>query len=402
MANFDGMAFPDDPDDDIGFVPPLPPEDRLWRHPSERASARPGIHSRHRRGPARTLSLMVAAAAMVAVVVGVSTVLGEDRPGRSAALADSDQLVAAPPELLDSLGPALVHVTAERPDGRTSATGVVVRDDGHLVTAAEPLIGATSITVRVADGSSFNATVVGTDRTDDLAVLDIPVRDAAVARLDTSTRPGPGERVYVVGRLVDSPHPWVGGASIDAPRERVVASDGSVLLDMLRTVLTTPGTPTAAVVCRSDGTVVGIVSSKSRRPAAPARSAPTSSMATPRRVTTWATPSPWIVRVADDIIDTGALHRGWIGVVADDRDGEGVIVRSVVAGGPAARAGLAADDRIVSIDDATVSTADDVVLAIRARRAGEQVSIVTVRDDETRRAAVTVGDQLSGQISGQR
>jgi len=78
-----------------------------------------------------------------------------------------------------------------------------------------------------------------------------------------------------------------------------------------------------------------------------------------------------------------------------------VIVRSVVAGGPAARAGLAADDRIVSIDDATVSTADDVVLAIRARRAGEQVTIVTVRDDETRRAAVTVGDQLSGQISGQ-
>ena len=387
------MAFPDDPDDDVGFVPPLPPEDRLWRHPSERASSRPAAATARRRGRARTLSIIGVAMGMVVLVVGVTTVVGDDRTRRAASMVSADGSVDAPEGLLDALGPALVQVTAERPDGRTTATGVVVRDDGHLVTAAEPLIGATAITVRVADGSSFNATVVGTDRTDDLAVLDIPVRDAPVARLEVSDRPDVGERVYVVGRVVDSSRPWVGSASIDAPRERVVANDGSVLLGMLRTVLSSPLTPTAAVVCRPDGTVLGIVSSKSRRPAAPSRSTPTSSLAATRRLTTWATPSPWIARVADDIIDTGALHRGWIGVVPDEHEDGGVGLRSVVAGGPADRAGLTAGDRVVSIDDVTVSTADDVVLEIRSRRPGDQVTLAIRRDGDDRRVELTVSEQ---------
>jgi len=234
---------------------------------------------------------------------------------------------------------------------------------------------------------------VGTDRADDLAVLDIAVRDAPVARLDASTRTDVGERVYVVGRQVDSPRPWVGGAAIEAGRERVVANDGSVLLGMLRTVLSSPSTPTAAVVCRSDGTVLGIVSSKSRRPAAPVRSSPTSSMAATRRLTTWATPSPWIARVADDIIDTGSLHRGWIGVVSDERDVGSVGVRSVVAGGPAARAGLMAGDRIVSVDDVAVSSADDLVLEIRTRRPGDRVTITIERDGVADEIEVTVSEQ---------
>lgn len=387
------MAYPDDPDDDVGFVPPLPPEDRLWRHPSERAPSRPTIAVAHRRGRARMLSIIAVAMGMVVLVVGAATMFGEDRPARSASMVSADGSAEAPEGLLDALGPALVQVTAERPDGRTTATGVVVRDDGHLVTAAEPLIGATSITVRVADGSSFNATVVGTDRADDLAVLDIPVRDAPIARLEVSDRPEVGERVYVVGRVVDSSRPWVGGASIDARHERVIANDGSVLLDMLRTVLSSPLTPTAAVVCRSDGTVLGIVSSKSRRPAAPSRSTPTSSIAATRRLTTWATPSPWIARVTDDIIESGALHKGWIGVVADEHEDGGVGIRSVVAGSPAARAGLTAGDRIVSIDDITISNPDDVVLTIRSRHPGDRVTMAIRGDDGDRRVEVTVSEQ---------
>lgn len=387
------MAFPDDPDDDVGFVPPLPPEDRLWRHPSERAWSPSAVTTARRHGRTRTLSIIAVAMGMVVVLVGVAAMVGDDRTRRTASAAGADGSAEVPEGLLDTLGPALVQVTAERPDGRTTATGVVVRDDGHLVTAAEPLIGATAITVHVADGSSFNATVVGTDRADDLAVLDIPVRGAPVARLEVADRPRVGERVYVVGRVVDSSQPWVGGASIDSRGERVVANDGSVLLGMLRTVLSSPLTPTAAVVCRPDGTVLGIMSSRSRRPAAPSRSAPTSSIATTRRLTTWATPSPWIARVADDIIDTGVLHRGWMGVVADQHEDGGVGIRSVVADGPAARAGVTAGDRLVSIDDVAVSNADDVVLEIRSRRPGEQVTLALRRDGVDRRVEVTISEQ---------
>ena len=116
-------------------------------------------------------------------------------------------------------------------------------------------------------------------------------------------------------------------------------------------------------------------------------------MATTGRITTWATPSAWIARVADDIIDTGALHRGWIGVVADEHNGDQVTVRSVVAGGPAARAGLESGDRIVSIDDTPVSSADDVVVRIRSRHPGDQVTIVTARDGVDDRVVVTISEQ---------
>lgn len=391
LTNFAAMAFPDDPDDEVGFVPPLPPEDRLWRHPSERAvgGRTTVLAPTRRRGRARVMSILTMATALVAMVVALSSNLPGGGTARTATSADEPTGEDAPATVTSALVPALVRITAERPEGRVSATGVLVRDDGHLVTTADPLRGATSITVHTADGASFNATLVGTDRADDLAVLDIAVNGAPVARLADADPADIGEPVYVIGRI-DSIRPWVSSGAIDAIDDRVVTSDGSVLVGMLRTALSATATPDGAVVCTDDGTVVGIVTARTRRTTTSARSPVT--LASPRRAMAWATPSPWILRVATDIIESGTHRRGWIGVLTEDLGDGGVVVRSVTADGPAARAGLAADDRIVSVDSVTVNSPDDLVLAIRGHRRGDRVVVETIRDGMTRTLGIVVSE----------
>lgn len=391
LTNFAAMAFPDDPDDEVGFVPPLPPEDRLWRHPSERAvgGGTAVLAPTRRRGRARITSILAVATVLVAMVVGLDALRPGSGTARTATSADEPTGEDAPAAVTSALVPALVRITAERPEGRVSATGVLVRDDGHLVTTADPLRGATAITVHTADGASFNATLVGTDRADDLAVLDIAVNGAPVARLADTNPTGAGEPVYVIGRI-DSTRTWVSSGAVDAIDDRVVTSDGSVLVGMLRTALSATATPNGAVVCTGDGTVVGIITARTRRTTNSARSPAT--LASPRRAMAWATPSPWILRVTTDIIESGTHHRGWIGLVTEDLGDGGVVVRSVTADGPGARAGLAAGDRIVSVDSVAVNSPDDLVLAIRAHRRGDRVMVEAIRDGAARTVAIVVSE----------
>lgn len=392
------MPFHDDADDESGFVPPLPPDDRLWRHPSERAAARAAEVAvtpapRRRRSSPRTLVLAVA---VLIALMGATALVGLGNAGESVGSATRSASDAAVPSAVsDRLSPAVVRVTAERPDGTWSTTGLMVRSDGHLVTTADPLVGATSITVRVADGSTFNARVVGTDRADDIAVLDIATSDAATAPVtrssDLASDLANDVSVYVLGRTRDGSQ-WTAAGSIDARRQRLVANDGSVLLGLLRTVMAESPSVGSAIVCTSDGSVLGILTARTPMMGASSAS-PSSTLATSGRAISFAVPIAWIMKVTDEIIDTGTFHRAWIGVVSDDTVDGGALVRSVADGGPAARAGIVTGDVIVSIDDAPINGPDDLALGVRALRPGDRVTIGIERDGVASRVAVVISEQ---------
>lgn len=393
MTTLAAMPLSDEPGDEFGFVPPLPPEDRLWRHPSERAAMRPEtaapVRSSRRRGT--RAAVLVATVVVLVVAVTVVSTRTDAPTGRTASAADTGVVDAATYDALhDSIAPAVVHVTAERPDGRVSSTGLLVRRDGHLVTAADPLAGATAITVRTADGMTYNATVVGTDRADDLAVLDIATNDAPIARFDTSRRVDSGESVYVVDRTSDATRLWIANASIDASGQRLVAEDGSVMLDMLRAALAAPRATAASILCRADGTVLGIVTTRSPRPG----SSSTVTLAPPGRSVSWATPSTWLVRVAEEIIDTGTLHRAWMGIVGEDVAGGGVVLRAVAETGPAARAGVRSGDVVRTVDGAPVASADGLAMAVRSHHPGDRMRVGVQRDEVTLEFDVVLSEQV--------
>lgn len=384
------MPLPDEPDDEVRFVPPLPPEDRLWRHPSERATTRPIVEA----PPHRDRRAVAVLLAVVVVLAGLTTVAVRTDPSvtRSASATDGESVDAATSNVLhDALAPAVVQVSVERPDGRLTSTGLLVRRDGHLVTAADPLVGATSITVRVADGSSYNATIVGIDRPDDLAVLDIATTDAPTPRVDVDRRVDIGEATFVVDRNSESSRLRVTNASIDASGQRLVADDGSVMLGLLRAVLSAPRVGTTSILCAADGTVLGILTSRSPRSGS---SPSTIARTAPGRSVSWATPTAWMVRVADELIGSGILHRAWMGVVSEDSTSDGVVLRSVVDAGPAASAGARAGDIVRAVDGTSLSSADELAVTVRAHRPGDRVRLTVRRDETTVDLDVVLSEQL--------
>ena len=387
------MPFPDDAEDDVGFVPPLPPDDRLWRHPSERPVPRAATASplpRRRRS-----SALLAFGVVLVAIAGLATIASLRHDARRFAASD-DWLPAAdiPPALADGVAASIVRVTAERPGGTVVTTGVLLRDDGHLVTAADPIADATAITVRVADGSVYNATIVGTDPADDLAVLDIPAGRSTAIRPASMAASSPittGDRVFVIGRTGDGARPWIVATTIDAVQQRLVTSDGSVLLGMLRTnlpALPASTTSFSGVVCSDDGHILGLMTARTSRTSG---STSTTALMSSRSIA-YATPSTWIERVSSDIIDSGSFHRSWIGVVAEDAP-DGALVRSVVDRGPADRAGVAPGDVITRVGDTPVESADHLAVLVRSHHPGERISMVRARSDTVDRVEIVVSEQ---------
>jgi putative serine protease PepD len=89
----------------------------------------------------------------------------------------------------------------------------------------------------------------------------------------------------------------------------------------------------------------------------------------------------------------GEIERPYLGVSSGDAPGsaEGAVIGDVIAGGPAAAAGLRAGDRIIRVGDSAVREAGDVSTAIARRKPGERVELRYVRDGEERTATVRLG-----------
>jgi hypothetical protein len=163
------MSTDDDADDEgPGIGPPLPPDDRLWRHPSELTAwgsgSTPTTSATPPRGavwPIAVVAGLVGAAlcgAALAVTGTLSPGSGERVVEKVAVTpivanpiiepADEDGVAA----LAERLAPAVVHLVVTSDSGTTPASGVIVRDDGLGFTTAHEVPDATSISVVLADG----------------------------------------------------------------------------------------------------------------------------------------------------------------------------------------------------------------------------------------------------------
>jgi len=410
------MPFPDDPDDDAGFVPPLHPDDRLWRHPSEMGAARRAEAPAPEPERVATVGVprvwTVAAASLLVGVAVTLAALSVTGTFDSTSVQTVVEQVQAPADgttgaaaIASKVGAAIVRVDAVKAAGTITATGVVYRSDGHLLTTADVVAGASTITVTTADGTVLTASVVGTDAITDIAVLDVDRNDMAtaiMARVDEVTA---GEQAVTVEREADATSPAIVTGHVSALGLRVDTTDGSSLHDMIQAALEASPTTAGAVLCLDDGTVLGLVTD--RTPAAAPRytqtsldtAATSSTTTTPDGTATlYATPIDYATEVADDIIETGTAHHPWLGVLGDDLDpaAAALLGRSaatltrVVPEGPAAAAGLQEGDVVLSLDGVQTTSMSSLVVALRAHQPGDAVAVTFVRDGQQRATMVTL------------
>jgi S1-C subfamily serine protease len=395
----------DDADDDVGGLgPPLPPDDRLWRHPSELRQhgvgggrvAPPAPPSSPYRPVTWTVAL-VAGLAGAALSTGVIAITGSLSP-RVIERAVVEKVAVTPVvsspmvrgergvvAVAERLSPAIVRLDVERADDAATGSGVLFRDDGLVLTSAHVVTGATAISVVLTDGRRFEGHLVGVDTITDVALVDVEGHGFPVAVLGTSEGLEVGAPMIAIG----SPLGFEGGPSvttgvISAVDRRVEAIGGEPLHGMIQTdAPIAPGSSGGALV-DANGAVIGITTAVADQPGGRFG---------------FATPIDLAHRVAEQLLATGHMVHGWLGVEGADLPPDqasemdvrgGALVRDVAAGSPAAVAGLLPDDVITEVDGRAVGSISGLIVRLRAHDPGDEIVVGYWRAGQRDTASVTL------------
>ncbi|MDN4599204.1 S1C family serine protease [Leifsonia virtsii] len=266
----------------------------------------------------------------------------------------------------------------------SAGTGIVLSSDGEILTNNHVVEGATSISVTViATGAVYTAAVVGTDATDDVAVLQLSgASGLATAALDTSGDTVVGESVTGVGNAggtggTPSASPGTVTAldqTITTQAEQTAASE--TLSGLIETDADIQAGDSGGPLFDSSDRVIGI---------------DTAAQEGGSTVAGYAIPIEDALAIAAGIEAGQASSTVTIGypaflgveVASDLADGTatGAAISGVVDGGPAAEAGLVAGDTITAIDGAAVSSAQELTTALASHRPGQTVAVTWADQD---------------------
>ena len=261
-----------------------------------------------------------------------------------------------------------------------AGSGVVLSADGYIVTNYHVINGAQQITVTTSDGTAYSATLVGTDASNDIAVLKVDAKGLTPAVLGDSSKLAVGDAVLAIGNPLGTLSGTVTDGIISA-LEREVTIDGNTMTLLQTSAAVNPGNSGGGLF-NAGGELVGIVNAKS------------SSDSSGNAVDNigFAIPINSVKPIIEDLIShgyvTGKIVLGVTLVdITDERTAHyyglehtGVYLQSVQSGSIADLGGLRAGDRLVSFGDAQITTGDDLKTALAAHSVGDRVDVKVVRN----------------------
>jgi putative serine protease PepD len=382
----DFMEEDDGFDDDAPVGPLLPPDDRLWRHPSEVAAnphpARFSLFSSGGREP-RVLAIAILSGLISSLLTTGLIAVGGGFEARTVTHRSVEKEAAAVPvasrtgngsnpgivEIAERVRPAIVQIEVEGADGTGSGSGVLLRTDGHVLTNHHVIDGADTITVVMSDGEERPGKLIGGDPDTDVAVVKVDGAGLPIATLGSATNLKVGNQAIAIG----SPLGLAGGPSlsvgvVSALGRQVDSRDGPPLLDMIQTdAPIAPGSSGGALL-DSAGSVIGITTAIAVSDVG-------------AEGLGFATPIDIARDVAEQLITTGKVVHVWLGIEGEDgSSNSGALVRKIRADSPAAKAGVEVRDVITSIEGKPVTSMSALVIALRTRKPGQVVTIGISRD----------------------
>lgn len=281
-------------------------------------------------------------------------------------------------DLVEQAAPHAVRVEGRR---RLSATGIIYRRDGLIVTASHVVERDENVRVGLADATTHAATLVGRDPGTDLALLRVEATDLPAATWAQQDDLRVGHLVLALGRPGKSVQATLGILSALGGAWR--APGGAEIEHYIQTdVAMYPGFSGGPLLTAS-GALAGLNSS-----------------ALVQGISV-ALPAATITRVADMLLAHGRVPRAYLGVgIQPVRLNEavqtrlsqetGLMVMSVESGSPADQAGLLQGDILVSFDDAPIRHVDDLQEQLAKSGAGRQSTVRYVRSGDVREIAVAL------------
>ena len=267
-------------------------------------------------------------------------------------------------------------------------SGVIVSDEGYVLTNHHVISGADEIQVALRDGRETLADVIGTDPESDLAVLKIDLADLPVIPLGNSQNVAVGDVSLAIG------NPFGVGQTVTMG---IISATGrnhlglSAYEDFIQTdAAINPGNSGGALV-NAAGALVGI------NTAIFSRSGGSQGIG-------FAIPVNLARGILDELIAHGRVVRGWLGLEVQEitsglaasfglNAAQGVIVSSVVQGGPAQRAGLRPGDVLLAIDDKPILDPRVAMADIADIEPGTQLPLKVVRNGETLEIEIVAGER---------
>ena len=286
-------------------------------------------------------------------------------------------------DLVAEVAPAVVSIVTESVSHNWfwqavpmtgAGSGIVVSPDGYIVTNNHVVENADKVTVTLSDGSAFEATVIGTDRQTDLAVVKIDASNLDYLHLlsDSLEQLSVLDPVVAVGNALALPGgpTWTLGVVSNLGRS-IELDTGVVLDDIIQTDAAINSGNSGGPLVNMAGQIVGI----------------NVAIASNAENIGFAISTDTAIPVVQSIITEGKVVRPWLGVTVTTVTSaieqyynlsvnSGALIINVTSGSPADKAGLRAGDVITKLGDEDISTTDDLVSAIGSHEVGDQVEIV--------------------------
>ena len=308
--------------------------------------------------------------------------------GRPAALADS-----APDDPLHDFLRRFGAPRGEQPPMRGEGSGFFIAPDGYILTNAHVVADASEVTVRLTDRREFTAKVIGVDRRTDVAVIKIDGKNLPTVRIGDPSKLRPGEWVVAIGSPFGFDNSVTAGIVSATSRS---LPDGQFTPFIQTDAAVNPGN-SGGPLFNMAGEVVGINSQIYSRTGG-------------FMGISFAIPIDIATNVKDQLVKTGRVQRGRIGVLVQDVGQQladsfgldrprGAIISQVESGGPAAKAGLKVGDVILAVNGKPIERYGQLSAAISQMAPGSRAEFEVWRDRGSRKVAVEIAELTEGRVA---
>ncbi len=272
-----------------------------------------------------------------------------------------------------------------------SGSGFVLSADGYIVTNHHVIEDATSVKVTTYDGTEYDATIVGSDESNDIAVLKIDADNLTPVILGSSDGLNVGDEVIAIGNPLGEltfslTKGWVSALN------REITLSGGVTMNLIQTDCAINAGNSGGPLFNIYGEVIGVTNAKYSSSGLGEASIDNIG---------FAIPIDSVKQIISQIVEKGYVAKPYIGVtiesVSDDMVSlgipKGAIIRSVTEDSPADQAGLQANDIVTEINGKAIDSHTALKTEVSASAAGDVLKMKVYRQGKTVDISVTVGEQ---------
>ena len=282
-----------------------------------------------------------------------------------------------------------------------AGSGFILTQDGYILTNYHVVEGSNSITVTTYDGTGYDATLIGYDESNDIAVLKIDASDLTPVVLGDSDTLNVGDTVVAIGNPLGELTFSLTTGVVSALDRPVTLSTGTTM-NLIQTDCAINSGNSGGALFNLYGEVIGITNAKYS-------SSGSSSEASIDNIG-FAIPINHVLSIVKSIIEKGYISKPYVGISVSDVNKQtqlygipaGAAVQAVSDGSPAAEAGLQAGDVITRVNGTEITGSSDLVSLVSAAAIGDTLTMTVYRQGSTIELTVTVGEQVQSALANEQ